>query len=96
MSPKARTLLIIALVLTAWIVGFLMGGWFRARPEGSAKADALAAGERAAAERAAATAAKRVGSVEDADSESVHRQPWDRARLIAAARSLRLRQKALP
>lgn len=89
MSPKARTLLIITLVLSAWIVGFLMGGWFRGQPEGSAKADAMAAGERAAAERAAATAAKRVGSVEDADSESVRRQPWDRARLVAAGRSLR-------
>ena len=89
MSPKARTLLTVALVLSAWIVGFLMGGWFRARPEGAASADAVAAGERAAAERIAANAARRTGSVEADDSEAVRHQPWDRARLIAAARSLR-------
>ncbi len=87
MSPKVKYLLATALVLTAWIVGFMMGGAFRGQP-GNAQGGTAGAHNEATEQALRREAAKRVGTVEATDGEQTKREPWDRARLEAAAKGL--------
>ena len=87
MLPKTKILLTLALVLGAWILGFVMGGALRSGPAG-------AAGTLAEAERAAALAAERgeiAGHSEQAKSQTSspeRKLPWDRERLQRVTASI--------
>ncbi len=86
MSPKSKYLLATALVLIAWIVGFMMGGAFRGQP-GNVQGGVNAHSE-ATEQALRREAGKRVGTVEASDGEQTKREPWDRARLEVAAKGL--------
>ena len=89
MSSKARILLTIALVLSAWIAGFVMGGFFRGKNvDGAAGREGSSGSE----SNRAGAGANRIGVAFPSDSdpgpESERRVPWDRERLKHAAMSL--------
>ncbi len=86
MLPKTKILLILALVLGAWILGFLMGGALRSGPTGAAGAETERAAAALAAERG-----KTAGHSEQAKSQTSspeRKLPWDRERLQRVTTSI--------
>ncbi len=95
MQPKARILLIAVLVLTAFAVGFCMGGAFR-NPSPAGGESAMQGGARGREDAAGKTAERRrLGVAEPVEGERESRLPWDEARLEAAVKSI-VKERSIP
>ncbi len=86
MSPKAKVLLTVALILSGWIIGFVMGGRFSGRALGAGDS----VGEASAVVKTGEGSGMEQRAVVGKSSESamVRRLPWDRERVVRVVANL--------
>jgi hypothetical protein len=94
MNPRNRNLLFLALIVSAWLVGFMMGGTMRAP---SASPDGSSGNSRhpEVVAEAQKNDRSRVGKAEPSDEEPKIKVPWNQERAEAAARSV-IRAASVP